>query len=54
MNNQIQKEIDEANKSLNFSKNLVGPHPTYLDMIDEVENFETGRDDANTYTMDRY
>jgi hypothetical protein len=43
MNNQIQKEIDEANKSLNFSKNLVGPHPTYLDMIDEVEKKEASR-----------
>ena len=36
-------EIDEANKSLNFSRNLVGPHPTYLDIVDEVNKKEASR-----------
>ena len=36
-------EINEANESLNFSRNLVGPHSTYLDMVDEVDKKKASR-----------
>jgi hypothetical protein len=36
-------DFDEANKSLNFSRNLVGPHPTYIDIIDETNKKEENR-----------
>lgn len=36
-------DFDEANKSLNFSRNLVGPHPTYIDIIDDTNKKEANR-----------